>query len=186
MDNKDQIHYSEKLQSLILHHSELKKNVRIPDIYKLLYQANMGNFHILADPDSAYKILLEEYHSVNPLKDELLLENISTDNEIFRVNLRPFKKSGLPVDKLFNVMIETVKAVNPDKGKLVKDWKLFKEMVDENKLSFDWEEMNSFELEINKKDFPAVSHSDEYRKANNPSYRVVQVNIFQDILFEHL
>ena len=184
MDNKNQIHYQEKLQSLILHHSELKKDVRIADIYKLLYQANMGNLHVLTDPNAALKSLLEEYNSVNPLKDELLLENISTDNEIFRVNLRPFKKSGLSVEKLYKVMIETANYINPLREKLKEDWQIFKVLVEGKMLNFDENELASFDSKFIKDGFTEVSHSDEYRKGNNPSYRVVHIIVFQSIFFD--
>jgi hypothetical protein len=63
----------------------------MPDIYKLLHQGTFGYWQHI--PSKAYfrKHLADDWASVTPGEGEPVLESVTHDNTIVRVNLRPYK-----------------------------------------------------------------------------------------------
>jgi len=175
------INKKEKLRKLILSHIKMRKDMTERDIYKMLYQANIGNAHILKDVNELKKRLIEELDTVNPNQKEPLLENISTNDKIYRVNLRHFKKKKLSVESLFQVVTESAEVIIPNIQNLIKEWQFFKELIEEKFFKFDINSLRIFDEEIQIRNYPVITHSDKYKKMYNPSYRVVHIEIFEKV-----
>ncbi len=168
------------LVQLIKNQPQTKTNFSIQDAYKLIYQGNFGVAHILKNMDRAQQFLKEEIASIEESNDEPLIEPISVSNDLVRINLRPFKKFGYSVDKLFEIMIRSVEETKADKQRFLNQWCEFKESVIHGKLKFDRKELETFNQKVKAENYPAVHHSSGYRKTNNPAYRVVKENIFRE------
>lgn len=65
--------------------------IDMPDIYKLLHQGTFGYWQPI--PSKAYfrKHLADSWESVTSREGEPVLESVTHDNTILRVNLRPYK-----------------------------------------------------------------------------------------------
>jgi hypothetical protein len=75
-------------------HKAIKVRTRaidMPEIYKLLHQGTFGYWQHI--PSKAYfrNHLTEEYDMVSPRAGGPILESVTWDNTILRVNLRPYK-----------------------------------------------------------------------------------------------
>lgn len=142
------------------------------DVIKLCYQAAFGAEHLLEDREAAFQYLTKEYDQVQPDGAEPLYEAISEG--VCRVNLRAWKSRNLPLEWLFLMFVET--DVQPYQG----GKEMFQEclrdagqLANENVFGFHrarWEEFL--------KDYPAeepvaVHHSEAYRRAEKPAYRLV-------------
>lgn len=80
-------HWSVK--QLVEYHQQLRPDLQVQDVYKILYQANFGVEHILTDTAGVRTYVLEELASMDTTdRSEPLLERISTSGEMVRVNLR--------------------------------------------------------------------------------------------------
>ncbi|MDZ7262231.1 MAG: hypothetical protein ONB05_09030 [candidate division KSB1 bacterium] len=167
------------LQELILQHQQTKEIFTVQDAYKLLYQSIFGVTHILGNTEAARQYLSQEYESIDASLDEPLIEPISLNQEIVRINLRPFKaRKGSP-DKLFQVMISSAQEIQGNQLQFMELWQEFKALVYQGKLKFDLAELETFDQEVAQRHYPCVHHSEGYRHAHRPSYRVVKRKWFE-------
>jgi hypothetical protein len=63
----------------------------MPDIYKLLHQGTFGYWQHIPSREFFTKHLIDEWHGVTSEKAGIVLESVTHDNTILRVNLRPYK-----------------------------------------------------------------------------------------------
>ena len=105
-----------------------------------------------------------------------LIENISLLGEIVRLNLQPYKFRNGDVDQLFQAMIKSVRNISGQQKEFVKLWNEFKRAVLDGKLDFDLDELTLFDAKVKSQNYPAMHHSEGYRIANNPAYRVLTKN----------
>ena len=138
------------------------------DVVKLCFQAAFGAEHLLQDMDRAKAYLLKEFEETKA-KDLPLLEPISA--EICRVNLAAWKYHGLPVEWLFQMFAASF-------GKRENGEALFREYLKtagsvwaaENR---SLEELEAYLSAYMKEGLHPVHHSDVYREAEQPAYRIV-------------
>lgn len=139
------------------------------DALKLCYQAAFGAEHLLSDVNKAKDYFFREFEGVSTT-DEPVFERIS--HEVCRVNLGSWKKEGLPADWLFNMFLLSCK-IKPDSSKT------FAEYAVEASKEFDG--FDAFFDEYLKGGIRPVHHSDCYRAAEQPHYRVVKSEITEII-----
>ena len=138
------------------------------DVVKLCYQAAFGAEHLLQDMDRARAFLLKESEETKA-KDIPLCEPISA--EICRVNLAAWKYHGLPVEWLFQMFAASF-------GKREDGESLFREYLKiagavwtaENR---SLEDLKTYLSDYRKEGLHPVHHSDIYREAEQPAYRIV-------------
>lgn len=143
------------------------------DVVKLCYQAAMGAEHLLSDISAARRYFDAEFDSVLPREGELF-ESLS--DEICRVDLGVWKAKGLNGDVLFEAFCAAAKAKSDGRDVLVGyvlDAGAFIE-EHEDSFSFSVDRWNDFLKEYLAMGMPAVHHSEIYRQAERPSYRIVK------------
>jgi len=155
--------------------------MRATDVYKLLYQGVFGIGHIMGE--EAWERLQEEAGRIDP-EDHLwepLIEEISADGSMVRVNLRPFLRRGLPLDRLFKVMKETatLEGVAED---FLRGWRAFNELAESGIIAVDKGELERLNRELDEEGIRPRHHSEAYRDAYYPAYRVVRRDKLEDAL----
>lgn len=142
------------------------------DVVKLCYQAVFGAEHLLEDREAAFQYLQREFDRVQPDEQEPLYECISDD--ICRVNLRAWKQRHLPVKWLFHMFVETASKPRQKTDKQFQHWlKEAENLADADVFGFDRKDWEAF-LASYPADRPvAVHHSETYRQAQKPAYRLV-------------
>jgi len=170
-----------RLIELIQEHQRTKKNFEIQDAYKLIYQGVFGVGHILNNPEMANKYLDKEFKSVSASDNERLIENISITGEIVRLNLRPYKYQNGDIDRLFQAMLCSAEEISGSREKFLSLWNEFKQAVFNSELNFDKEELKIFDNKVKLENYPPMHHSSEYRKANQPAYRVLKKDIAEKL-----
>ncbi len=163
---------NDPFQEIVKKQIQRYPQMQIEDLYKLVYQAAMGNIHLGVDPKILKNYLFSELNRVDASGEEPLFEKISPDN-LIRLNLRPFKAKGGDPEKLFGAMIQTAQTFQPDKEKIIHYWKDIERMAEENSIPFDKTELDSFFGKMQSMDFPAIHHSDEYSESYHPAYRII-------------
>jgi hypothetical protein len=143
------------------------------DIYKLLHQSVFGVGHIIRSSESARDYLLKELSTLGLTKpNEQLCEEIG--GGMVKVNLRPYRDLGKPIEALLQAMIETAnsnvgtpelmtKRINEACNILVKQQR--QELA---------EGLKSLAEAQAPKGYPALHHSKAYRDAYWPAYRIVE------------
>ena len=137
------------------------------DVVKLCYQAACGAEHLLSDLEGARAYFEEEYASV-PHKEEPLYEQISS--KICRVNLGAWKQSGMPSEWLF-LMFSATKFSGVGKSVLPAYLKAAEEVL--RQVGFDMDAWSAYMAEYRAMGMPAVRHTEAYRRAEQPAYRIV-------------
>ena len=86
----------EGVESLIVEHYDRRPLMRATDLYKLLYQGVFGVGHIMDEGALDWLRAEAEKLDIEENPDEPLLEDVSADGKIVRVNLRPYLRRGSP------------------------------------------------------------------------------------------
>lgn len=160
------------LDMLIGAHMARYPAMRPIDAYKLLYQAAMGNGHLVSAPD-ALAALRRELADAGDGPAEPLFDPISPDGRLGRVHLRTFRDRGLAADELAAAFARSAETWLPAPDKLARFCGCLTDLAGNGPLPFTVEDVAALVADVQAKGYPAVRHSDAYRSAYRPAYRVV-------------
>ncbi len=138
-----------------------KKCMEFQDVIKMCFQAAFGAEHLLTDLDKARSFFDEEFDTTEP-RDVPLYEYISED--VARVDLGAWKASGMPKTWLFDLFVMATKESYGGEGKMFENLREAVKMMPE---------MSKAAEEYIKGGIRPVHHSERYREANKPAYRLV-------------
>ncbi len=160
------------------------KHTRIEDAYKYLYQATRGGEHAVPSKDVAKKWLDDEWQNLGPeIKNEPTWEQLCPDGSIGRVNLRPFKDTGGKADELLEAFLASAREYKAEPAKFTDAWaELGKRLKKKKSGALDHKTWKKLDVEMKKKNYPAIHHSDEYNKANRPAYRILTLDAAQFLI----
>lgn len=137
------------------------------DIVKLLYQREFGPAHAIADPDAALRFLLDEYASVRQ-EEGPLYERIG--NGYVRLNLKTLDFNRVTPEKAAEAFVKSAVPAG--------DRSAFAEALRTlagNELVIKlMPALPGYVEEYVKSGCPAVHHSESYKKAYSPAYRVIR------------
>jgi len=138
-------------------------SMQMQDIVKLCYQAAKGPEHIVEDINFARNYLLRELEETPAAAGELY-EAISDD--FVRINLAAWKFNKLPDEWLLKMFVSSAAHRADGDEKLEEYLNAAGELFDDSA----WAE---YAAQYRAKGKPAVHHSEAYREAEKPAYRVL-------------
>lgn len=139
---------------------KLHPSMQPQDAVKLCYQAAFGAEHLLSDTGAAKQYLFDEFERTDAC-DMPICEQISA--EVCRINIAAWKHAGLKKEWLFNMFCDSVRTKRGSR-------ELFLSYLDVAKKTLN---LDGFEDYLKNYDGGAVHHSEEYRAAEHPAYRIV-------------
>jgi hypothetical protein len=148
------------------------------DIAKLCYQAAHGAEHLLSDLSRARAYFMAEWNATPSNPDIPLAEPIS--DRIARVNLAAWKAAGLSPDTLFDLFAAT-STVSEEGNVLLEGYLAEADAYLKDRVTA--EQLTAWRLFLfwyDGEGRPAVHHSEAYRTAESPAYRLV----FRELLSE--
>ena len=162
---------SDSTARLMEYHLLRYPHLRVQDAYKMLYQGEFGIGHLLGDGRGARQYLMEEIATMDTAdRGEELLEPVSPDGHMVRVNLRPFRRLGLSSEVLLGAMLATVAETKGDTSRFVSVWEQF--VVIARSGPFSPEDLRVWDERVRRRDLPVAHHSPEYVREYLPAYRV--------------
>lgn len=159
------------MQEILLTHAEKYPLMEPRDAVKLLYQSQFGGGHLIRDEAACLEFLHREY-AATPQSDGSLTEDIG--NGMVRVMLSALDRHGYPAEQLGQDFLRSAAAVTGSMTVFLKDLSLLTELTRSGQMPFSLPELEKYLAEYEAAGYPAVSHSDTYRRAYSPAYRVVQ------------
>lgn len=144
-------------------------SMRGQDLIKLCYQEAFGVEHLLTDPDDARRRLREEFEEV-PVSTGPLWERIGS--EYCRVNLGAWKAAGKDLNELEKLFLRTAATGDgqtPEKEERFRA--LLGRSLEDRSVG---PEMAAEVADYLKKGIRPVHHSDTYRNAERPAYRIIR------------
>jgi hypothetical protein len=151
--------------------------MELPDIYKLLHQAAMGAGHAVGDPDAARAMLRSEAQRVGAGPPDPIADPISPDGKLARIHLRPYVAAGRDLDALADAFVHTAQRFDASPEKLVKFCGCLGDLADAQGIPFTRPQVSEYFEGIAARGYPVVRHSDAYRAAYRPAYRVVLLEL---------
>ena len=148
------------------------------DVAKLCYQAAHGAEHLLSDPERAYRYLLQEWEATAADGRLPLTEPISDD--IARVNLAPWKAAGLSSDLLFRLFAATASVSGEEEKRLTRYLAEAEAWAASGQTGISAEAWRDFLARYRAAGMPPIHHSDAYREAEKPAYRIVRRDLLRD------
>jgi hypothetical protein len=169
----------ESFRAFLFEHLRRRPRMEVRDVYKLLYQGVFGVAHLMGE--EAWERLREEAERVAQMDhlDEPLVEAVSVDGGLVRVNLRPYIRQGGDLRALYRAMLESSEHEG-DPTEFASLWGLFKEAAAELKLDTDDETIRLYDRSLEEKGPEPRHHSAAYREAYYPAYRVVMRRMFEE------
>lgn len=159
---------------LIEKHIAQRPQMQVRDIYKLLCQGLLGPEHLIASPTAFAERLRAELEGLSPDQGDPLYEAIRPNRTLLRINLKPFKAAWLDFDALLDACLRTAEITWGDPADLRHLWKSFVSAYHQRPFAAPTPaELDDFTEFLATQDYPAVHHSQIYRQAYGPAYRLV-------------
>jgi hypothetical protein len=154
---------------------QLRRHPRleIQDLYKLIFQAARGSEHAVSDLTAARRWLARELLDLADGPEEPIVDPISPDGRIVRINLRPYLAARGEPAGLLEAFVRTAREYRGTEMTLYSYWRYAEQMAVAGLLPFAYEGLRKFFAAMQADRFPAVHHSDTYARTYHPAYRVV-------------
>ena len=157
--------------------SRLHSSMTARDLAKLCYQAARGAEHLLSDLDRARGYLERELEATPADGSIPLVEPIS-DN-VARVNLAAWRARGLDAGTLFELFAATATVKREGEDLLPLYLVLAGEWVASSESPVSPAEWREFLVWYEDRGCPTVHHSEAYRAAERPAYRIVRRDLLE-------
>ena len=162
---------SQTTRKLLTEHYKKYPELQLQDIFKYIYQSSFGCEHMLSSYETAVDYIRKEYENAafaQDLSDKL-------DGEYSRVHFSVLQQ-GMSVRTFARLFYLSAKKELNGKTELEKKIAAVKELVSEEMLPFSSAELEKELTLWQKNTYSAVHHSDAFRSAYKPSYRVISDN----------
>ena len=161
----------ESLEQVLRRHARKYPMMLPTDAVKLIYQNVFGGGHLIRDPEACRNALLREYEKTPQDSCGPLLESIG--NGMVRVMLNAIDNSGYNIRQLGDDFIRSSQEHTGNlKGFLIK-LDILRKVTAEGAFHFTSEELETYLEAYKNAGYPMVSHSEQYRQAYSPAYRIV-------------
>lgn len=164
--------------ALVREHLSRHPAAQAQDLYKLLFQGTMGAEHAALEPAAAEQYLAQEMDGLQPAESEPLTEPLDPDGRLVRLNLRPYKARGGTAAALARAFLQTAREVHPDRPALGRVFG----SIDPSVLGATAGPLAQLAAEMERAGYPAVSHSEPYRRLYRPAYRVILSSLVPALL----
>jgi hypothetical protein len=154
-------------------HFERYPTMQAQDIYKLIYQGCLGAEHAVASPNHARNRLENEVAEMGEAPPEPIIDPISANGKIIRINLRPYLEADGDLEVLLDAFIHTANDFHGEISLVEKEWDAATQTC-----FLSTSVMDAFIQKLKERNYPAVHHSEAYKEHYRPAYRVVWQKYF--------
>jgi len=166
----------EELKVLLELHLQRYPQMQIRDAVKLLYQNEFGGGHLIPDAQQSLRVLLHEWDSVAADQQAIAFEEIGSG--LVRASLPALKARSVSPELLNHVFVLSANAVQGSIPEFERKLPILSTCRVQNAVVFDPSVLADYLAEYRRQGYPAVSHSEIYRQAYHPSYRVLLKRIW--------
>lgn len=158
-----------ELEAILRRHAVDYPRMEPTDAVKLIYQNEFGGGHLIRDEQAAREYLRREFEAT--AHDTSLPRYESIGNGLVRVHLTALR--GEERDALAAEFIRSAGAHRGTLARFLEKLEVLRRLTAAGVFGFDTEALNAYLEEYAQAGYPMVSHSEAYRIAYRPAYRVV-------------
>ena len=151
-------------KDILTNHQIRYPAMQAQDAYKLAHQAACGPAHAIVNSEDAQNWLEEEVQSLHNPYPEPAIDPISPDGCLVRVHLAPYLAAGGSIETFLDAFIAT-------SHEFIANYTQLKTYLDSALPLFPG--LESLGEALKTQGYPAAHHSEAYRTAYKPAYRVV-------------
>ncbi len=175
-----------EIRRLLVEHYRKYPKAQIQDIIKLLYQSEFAGGHMVGDEEESANLIRREFDMLKSDSPEpAALEDIG--GGLCRMNLKTLPLLGISFETANSFFIKTANSIRGSISGFEKKLAVLTECCFDSSLPYNPEHVENYIYGLKAKGYPPLSHSDEYREAYSPAYRIVRcayrdyVNVFSRI-----
>ncbi len=161
-------------EEILIYHFKKYPLMMPKDAVKLCYQSAFGCGHLIKNKEMALSMLKNEMENIQANNDAQLYETIG--NGYARLDLHAAKAKCISAENICKVFIKT--ANSGEKTALEPKTELLKKLAAAGKTPFTEKALLDY---LEKYNGEMVSHSEEYKKAYDPAYRVILEKETEDL-----
>ena len=170
------------IRDVLLYHAQKYPQMQVQDAVKLIYQNEFGAGHMIKDKESARARLVAELESTPTNPTLSLTEPLG--NGMVRVNLAALTHYRVDYNTVLDAFVMTGTFISGGLDSFLEKTSVLRELTKEGVFSFNSATLSEYlekYLKLADKDgkLPPVSHSEQYRAAYAPAYRVVALRFIQ-------
>jgi len=154
------------------------------DAVKLIYQNEFGGGHLIRHEEACLDYLRREYDSVHQEQDISLIEEIG--NNMVRVNLAALEAHHVDLMDLGAAFILSATRHSGTPDSFREKLAILTELTQAGCMPFSSSALEQYMAFYENAGFPAVSHSDVYRAAYQPAYRIVDKGCLPEYLLQQM
>ena len=156
--------------TLLKEHFQRYPLLQPQDVLKFLHQSTFGCGHLIASPTAAAAYIHQEMAQC--ADSSVTLEDL--DGDFCRVHLSYMKKLGISADTLAKLLTHSAQEPCGDGESLEIQLTIALSMAKNGELPFSFEALNQEVIPWRNAGFPARHHSEVFRNAYAPAYRVIK------------
>ena len=160
---------NEQTRAALIKHCKAYPALQIEDIFKYLFQSAFGCEHLVSDEVRAKQYVQSEYAAMGAPSDPRI---DPLDGAYSRVSLGILDK-GLRPETLAKLFCLSAKVEQNGKEQLLRGLEVARKLIGQGTLPLDLSEFDRKMEAWREAGFPAVHHSDAFRAAYHPAYRVI-------------
>lgn len=160
----------EELYQILRVHGSRYPLMEPADAVKLIYQNEFGGGHLIRDEERVMEYLRREYASI--IRDPGQLPREPIGNGIVRVHLAALEREQ--VEMLGREFIRSANLRRGSVERFREKLEILRKLTAEGFFRFSLRELDGYLSEYAAAGYPAVSHSESYRNAYHPAYRIVK------------
>ena len=165
---EEKMKQNESTHAAILSHLAAYPRLQIADLFKFLYQSTHGCEHMIASPERAIDYIKKEAE-IAPMDGAPIM---LLDGAYSRVFLS-YMREGLCAETFGRLFCLSAKQEEGAKETLEKSLAVLLSLAERGELPFEREAVFRACEEWKEAGYPAIHHSDEFRAAYRPAYRVI-------------
>lgn len=152
--------------------------MQIQDMVKLIYQNEFAGGHFISNEKESLMFLQKEFHSLKECFPDTkktvdtAFEEIG--NGLCRLHLMPLRKAPIHLETVNRFFINTANRAQGSIPGFQEKLDIFRQCCGDKELPYPLEEVEAYLDAYRRQGFPQVSHSEVYRAAYSPAYRVVK------------
>lgn len=159
----------EELEQILLQHTRRYPQMEPQDMVKLIYQNEFGGGHLITNEQQCLDYLRREYAGVTKNPAHPAVESIG--NGIFRIYLGAIPPSQL--EQLGQDFIASAREHSGTDAHFFHKLELLKSLAGSSCFPFSEDALLTYLQQYLASGCPRVSHSEAYRRAYAPAYRVI-------------
>ena len=161
-----------EFERILLVHLQRYPYMGPEDCAKLIYQSEFAGEHMIADAMQSLEWIGRELDEAEACRGEIYEE---IGGGVFRLHLGPAKAAGMSPEGINEKFISSAAKASGTKEGQEQKLRLLERLCREGCTPFSVGELSDFLEKYRAAGCPAVHHSDRYREAYHPHYRVVKI-----------